>query len=487
MKVLTSLQIKNAEKSAVDNGLFSYSDMMKNAGEAAFRVITSKYTVVGKKILVIAGCGNNGGDGLVIASLLKNHGAIVTLLLPFGFPVTDTASGFLCGASDIPVCNGLSGDFDFYVDALFGIGFNRCLTAEIELLLNEINSRHGVKIAIDIPSGVFSDGGMAQTAFRADITITFIGYKLCQLLPETSSYCSEVVLDTLNIDVGNNYSYEIIDAPKPRRFDKSSHKGTFGTALLVCGSYGMCGAHILAARSACVSGSGIVKCIVCDKNYAAFTSAVPEAVTVPVETSDFGAPIIYEKTILSALSGASALLIGCGLGRSDEAKSAVKKLLLFTNIPTILDADGINAVAGDISILRNVKAPLILTPHPGEMARLANTTVEDVENNRVTYAKRFACDNQCVLVLKGANTVIAAPNGEVYFNITGNYGMAKGGSGDVLSGIIVALLANGYDALSAVKTAVFVHGKAGDMAAEKYTERTMLPSDIIEELKHISF
>ncbi len=487
MKVLTSLQIKTAEKMAVDNGLFSYEDMMRKAGETAFRVIASRYSVVGKKVLVLVGSGNNGGDGLVIASLLKNHGAFVTLLVPYGPPVTDTAGAFFGGVSDISVCKNISDDYDFYIDALFGIGFNRLLTSDIEFLINQINARNGIKVAIDIPSGVFSDGGMAQTAFNADITVTFIGYKLCELLPPTSSFCGEIVLDTLGIDVKNNYSYQIIGEPEIRKFDKNSHKGTFGTALLICGSYGMCGAQILAARAACSSGAGIVKCVVCDKNYSAFTSAVPEVVTIPVETAVGGAPILYEKTIFSAISGASAMLIGCGIGRSDEAKSMVKKLLYFSNIPTVLDADGINAVAGDISILRNAKAPLILTPHAGEMSRLLNTTPENIENNRVTYAKRFACDNRCVLVLKGANTIVAAPNGEVYFNITGNYGMAKGGSGDVLSGIIVALLSMGYDALSAAKTAVFVHGKAGDMAAERYTRHGIIPSDIIKELKHIPF
>jgi NAD(P)H-hydrate epimerase len=206
-----------------------------------------------------------------------------------------------------------------------------------------------------------------------------------------------------------------------------------------------------------------------------------------VETAASGAPVVYDKTMLSALSGANSLLVGCGIGRSDEAKAAVKKALLYTNVPAVIDADGINAVAGDISILKNVNSEVILTPHPGEMARLLNTTVEDVEANRVVAAKRFACDNGCIVVLKGANTIVAAPNGEVYFNVTGNYGMAKGGSGDVLGGIIAALLANGYDALTAALTAVYVHGKAGDAAAEKYTKRTMTPCDIIGELKFISF
>ena len=487
MKVLTALQIKNAENRAVSSGFFSYADLMEKAGKAVFQIITSRYSIIGKKFLVIAGSGNNGGDGVVIADLLRRAGAFVTIMFPCGKPQTDTARQFLDSVSDVPVCISLSGEYDFYIDAIFGIGLNRELTDDIKYLIDVLNRKSGIKIAVDIPSGMFSDEYSATEFFRADLTVTFIGYKLCQLLPPTSSYCGEVILDDLGVKTDNDYSYSIIEEPQPSNYDKNSHKGSFGTALLICGSYGMCGAEILSAKAALISGAGIVKAIVCDKNYSAFTQSVPGAVTIPVETSPSGSPVIYDKTVLSAISGASAMLIGCGLGSGDDAVSIVRKALSYTDIPTVIDADGINAVSRDISILKNIKSPYIMTPHPGEMARLLNTTIEDVEKNRVKYAKKFACDFHCVLVLKGSNTIVAAPNGEVYFNITGNYGMAKGGSGDVLSGIIVALLANGYDTLIAALCAVYVHGKAGDNAAIKYTKRTMQPDDILEELKFISF
>lgn len=487
MKVLSVEQIRNAERTAVLSGLFSYADLMKNAGKAVFEEIAGRYAIVGKRFLILAGSGNNGGDGLVLAGLLHNSGALVELYLPFGPPRTDTARVFAESVSNIPLCNQITDSYDFYVDALFGIGLDRPLSPETENLINFVNSLDGVKISVDIPSGIIADSGRAQAVFKADLTVTFIGYKLSQLLPETSDFCGEVVLNDLGIDTKNDYSYSVIDPPKPRKFSKNSHKGTFGTALAVCGSYGMCGAAVLSAKAAAVSGAGIVKAVICDKNYSAFTHSVPEAVTVPVETSADGAPIIYEKTALSALSGAAALLIGCGLGTTDAAKNAVKKFLKVTDIPTVIDADGINALADNIDILRSIRAPYVLTPHPGEMARLFGTTVGDIEAHRVQYAKKFACHYNCVLVLKGANTVVAAPNGEVYFNITGNYGMAKGGAGDVLSGIIVALLANGYNTLDAALTAVYVHGAAGDRAARKFTKRTMLPSDILGELKFISF
>ena len=214
---------------------------------------------------------------------------------------------------------------------------------------------------------------------------------------------------------------------------------------------------------------------------------MPEAVTVPVATTPDGAPLVTDKTLYFALSGVSSLLIGCGLGRGEAVKSTVIRALNITDVPTVLDADGINAIAADISILSNVKAPVIITPHPGEMARLLNINAQDVQQNRVRCAKSIACEYNCVVVLKGANTIVAAPGGEIFFNVTGNYGMAKGGSGDVLSGIISALLANGYSPLDAAKTAVYVHGEAGDCAAKKYSKRGILPSDIISELKRITF
>ena len=352
-------------------------------------------------------------------------------------------------------------------------------------MITKINSFDCVKIAIDIPSGVFCDGGEVVTAFCADLTLSFSCYKPCQLLPQTSSYCGETVV----LDIGlvlDNYAYQTIDKPQVIKRPKNSHKGTFGTAVLFCGSYGMCGAEILAARAALRSGVGIVKALVCDKNYSAFTSGVPEAVTIPVATAQNGAPIVYERTILSSLSNSNALLIGCGLGRNEEVKNLVISTLQKTQIPVVIDADGINAIAGSIDIIRKINAPVIITPHPAEMARLVGTTIENIQSNRVKYAKNFSVENRCYLVLKGTNSIVATPNGEIFFNTTGNDGLATGGSGDVLSGMIVSRLAQGYNPLTAVLNSVWLHGFVADTLANTMSTRAILPSDIIEGLKTIS-
>ncbi len=485
MKVLLSSQIKSAEDNAVENGIFSYGELMKKAGDAASREILNRYNLVGKKICVLCGNGNNGGDGLVVASNLKRNGADVFLLTPIGFPSTDTALLFKDSVSGIKILDDFTADFDVVIDALFGIGLNRFLSENLSKLIEKINAYDCVKIAIDIPSGLFCDGGEVLSAFKADLTLSFTSYKLCQLLPQTSEYCGETVILDIDLPV-EEYAYLTIDQPQKVARPKNSHKGTFGTVAMFCGSYGMCGAEILASRAALRSGAGIVKAVVCDKNYSAFTSSVPEAVTIPVSTTAEGAPEVYDRTILSLLSSSNALLIGCGLGRSDESKKLVLRVLEKTRIPTVIDADGINALQGNIDIIRKINAPVILTPHPAEMARLCDTTTDVIESNRVKYAKKFAVENNCYLVLKGANTIVATPNGRIFFNTTGNDGLATGGSGDVLSGMIASRLAQCYEPITAVLNSVWLHGAVADNLAQCVPTRAILPSDIVEGLKIIS-
>ncbi len=485
MKVLLSSQIKSAEDNAVKNGIFSYAQLMKAAGDSATREILNRYSIIGKKVCIVCGNGNNGGDGLVIAANLKSRGADVCLLTPLGFPSTDTALFFKDDVKDIKIIDDFTPNFDIVIDALFGIGLNRFLSEKIAELIEKINAYNCTKIAVDVPSGLFCDGGEVLTAFKADLTLSFTSYKLCQLLPQTSKYCGETVVLDIGLSVAD-YAYLTIDRPQKVDRPKNSHKGTFGTAALFCGSYGMCGAEILAARAALRSGVGIVKALVCDKNYSAFTSSVPEAVTIPVATTQDGVPEVYDRTILSTLSSSDALLIGCGLGRSFDAKKLVIRTLEKTQIPVVIDADGINALQGGIDIIRKINAPTILTPHPAEMARLCDTTTDAIESNRVKFAKKFSVENNCYLVLKGTNTIVATPNGRIFFNTTGNDGLATGGSGDVLSGMIVSRLAQGYDPLTAILNSVWLHGAVADMLAQNMPTRAILPTDIIEGIKTIS-
>ena len=481
MNVLTRDLIKKSEENAVNCGDFSFIKLMDIAGTKAADVILKHYDVKNKKVLVLCGNGNNGGDGFVIANKLMQNGADVSVFLPLGTPKTESALYYFSLLPQNIVCDNLSGEFDFIIDAIFGIGLCRSLDEDLISLINKINNMSGVKIAVDIPSGINCDNGeVLGNAFKSDLTITFIAPKPCFYLPTCADYYK--TLEIVDIGVTPLESdVKLLSAPTLPERPKISHKGTFGTALLICGSYGMAGAAILATRAALKSGVGIAKCLIPKSIYKILTVAVPEAVCLPkISTLKGGLSAIVN--IKSALQKTSAVLFGCGLSNTVHTKMLLKKLIKSNSCPLIIDADGINALAGCIDLLKKANAPIILTPHPAEMARLIKSDVKTVEANRITIARNFAKQYNCILVLKGANTLITDPSGKVYFNTLGNSGMATGGSGDVLSGIIVSLLAQGLPPIEAANAAVYLHSLAADKAAKITGEAGLLPSDIIEAL-----
>lgn len=261
-----------------------------------------------------------------------------------------------------------------------------------------------------------------------------------------------------------------------------SHKGTYGTLLTVCGSYGMAGAALLCARGALRSGVGLLRAAVPQSVYPLLVEAIPEAVFCPVAERDgcFSADAI--PTLTDALTTADVVVIGCGMGRGEGQTEVVRHLLSHSTVPVILDADGINAVTPHILTEEARSAPLILTPHPGEMARLLGMTTAEVQAHRQEVACRLAAQTGAVVVLKGHHTLVASPDGTVMENPTGNSGMATGGSGDVLAGIVGSLVAQGLPPYEAAVCGVYLHGAAGDLAAAKYSQHGMLPTDLIEEL-----
>ncbi len=480
MKILSQTQIRNAENTAFQSGT-SADTLMIRFGEAVTEEIIARYHPIGKKVTVVCGNGNNGGDGFVIAEKLQLAGAKVSLFLPMGNPTAQTAMHQFALADDLPRVCDFGDQPEIIVDALFGIGLNRPVEGPIADWIGQINLCDAVRVAVDLPSGVFCDGGLPGTAVRADLTVTAITAKPCFFLPPSSEYCGEVVVKDIGVAV-HDYTCLTVEPPAVQKRPKNAHKGTFGRAALICGSYGMCGAAILAAKAALRSGVGLVQALVCHQNYPAFCTSVPEAVTYPVPTGNGGGPLLPDAKIPFVLKNADAILIGPGLGTSQESVRLVKNLLDAAEIPVVLDADGINAVCDDINIIKKVKAPVIITPHPGEMARLCKTTVAKIESDRIGIAGSFAARYNCIVVLKGANTVIAAPDGRIFINTTGNPGMATGGSGDVLAGMTVSLLAQGFAPLNAAKEAVWRHGNAGDRAAKRVGERALIPSDIIDAL-----
>lgn len=481
MDVLTRDLIKLSEENAVNCGDFSFADLMLAAGNKASEIIKNNYEVKNKKIAVICGNGNNGGDGFVIANNLLQNGAEVSAFLPLGKPKTENASYYFSLLPQNIVKENLDSEFDIIIDAVFGIGLCRNLSDDLIKLINKLNEQNAIKIAVDIPSGIDCDTGeVLGAAFKADLTVTFISPKPCFYLPSASEFCGNVEVADIGVKPLES-NLTLLPKPVLPERNKNSHKGTFGTALLICGSYGMAGAAILATRACLKSGVGIAKCLVPKSIYPILTVAIPEAVCLPkAQTLKGGLSSFID--LKPALLKADAVLFGCGLSNTKRTFKLLNKLITNCDCPIVIDADGINALANRINLLKKANASIILTPHPAEMARLLKTDVKTVEQNRIQIARDFASEYNCVLVLKGSNTLIAEPSGNVYINTLGNSGMATGGSGDVLSGITVSLLAQGMNTVNAAKAAVYLHSLSADNAVKAAGEAGLLPSDMIEAL-----
>ncbi len=485
MYILSAKGMKMAEKTADERGI-DYYTLMKNAGNSAADHIAEKEELSLKKTVILCGNGNNGGDGFVMANRLFKEGADVTVALLLGYPKTDCAKkAFEALDENVKVVSAeeLYGfkEIDILVDALFGTGFKGELSGDIIALFDYLKPLSKRIYAVDLPSGVTCDTGEASNGtLPADCTITFAALKYCHVLPPSNGLCAETVVMDIGIEEEilkeNCDSVFAILPPVFKKRDKNSHKGSFGTLLAVVGSYGMPGAAIISCRAALKSGIGILKIASPKENYAALATACPEGLEIPLcsDASD-------KDSLEAALKGSTALLIGCGVGRSEAAAENTAFLLENTTVTTVIDADGINNLACRIDLIKKVKAPLVLTPHPGEMARLTGKTVEEVEKDRLNIARSFATENKVWLCLKGANTIVAAPDGRLFVNLNGNPGMASGGSGDMLAGLMAGFAAY-MDLEQAILSAVWLHSDAGDRARDKYSEISMTVSDMLEEL-----
>lgn len=500
MKVLYSEQIKAIEQNSQNSG-FSSLRMMENAGSFSANVITEKFSPNTKSVVIIAGNGNNGGDGFVVARKLYEAGANVSVVLACGLPKTEPAKEMLAKLShyNITVFDASDKQYiekvitaDIIVDAIFGIGFHGETQGDIAECINVANKTNAIKIALDVPSGTECDTGKVSAhTFLADITISFIAVKPCHILEPSIDYCGKLINSTIGIpkkifdEQASNIT--VIDASMAKqgliRRRRSAHKGNCGTAAFLCGSYGMVGALTLSVKAALRSGVGIAKAIVNKSVYPMFTLAVPEAVCVPVDdTKNLSLGEDAARYVISNQNSFNALLIGCGLGVNNDTRKLIEGILPSINIPTVIDADGINIISKNIDILAKSNNKFILTPHPKEFARLLGITLNEVLENRFKLAKAFAIKTGNVLVLKGANTIIALPDGRMLVSMYGNCGMATGGSGDVLAGIITSLLAQGHSLDSAAILGVYIHGVSGDIALQKQSVHSLLPTDIIENL-----
>ena len=503
MIVVESSEIRNMEEMSASYGV-PVSTLMERAGKnvADFTEKILKDRDL-KNVCILCGTGNNGGDGFVTAEILSGR-YNVTVIMADGLPHSLLASNHF---STLPREVALY-DFteqvekpaeavknaDIIIDAVYGIGFKGIFKTNVAEIINLANrNKKAVKIAVDVPSGILCDSGsVISECFRADYTLSFTALKPLHVLYPSIDYCGKVIVSDVGIPkhVLDSCAYmmkttdEFIKSEPVRERKKSAHKGNNGTLLAVCGSYGMAGAAMLAGEAALRTGVGLLKMAVPRSIYNIAAQRLAESVFLPLEQTQDGkiSAREYQRIFFELSNSASAMLIGCGMGVNNDTKQLVSMLIQNSPKPMVIDADGLNCIHGNLDILRLATSPVIITPHPGEMARLIDSDVQTIQAYRYDVAKDFAMEYRVTVVLKGAGTIIATPEGKVYVNLTGNNGMAKGGSGDVLAGMMSSLLAQGFSAEKAAVYAVYYHGVAGDKCRDFMSARTMIPSDFIKEI-----
>ncbi|MBQ1413161.1 MAG: NAD(P)H-hydrate dehydratase [Clostridia bacterium] len=509
MLILNNAQTKKLEDTAVEQGGIEHIKLMENAGTAAFRFINERLSVNNKSVAVVCGRGNNGGDGFALARKMLDGGAKVRIMLALGQPTTEDAYRLLAeseraGIKTISYVenDGDRQDFaktieaaDIIVDAIFGVGFHGTVSEGLKNVIDMINNARGTVVSIDVPSGVDSDSGeVAGPCVRADYTVTFTTMKPGHVIYPAVDYCGHVHVALIGIDERMvqeqehhiaTIDYQRVRSSFPLR-SNNTHKGVFGRLLCICGSVGMAGSATFAGKAAVMSGVGMVEMAVPRDIYPIVAGNLVDPIYVLLGSTPAGTisadslPLILEK-----MKSATAVMIGSGMGRGDDVRTVVEEVIRRCEVPLIIDADGLNAIKDDLGVLSEAKAPIVMTPHPGEMARLVGKTNDEVQSQRLEVASSFAMTFGVYLVLKGANTVCATPDGRVMINLTGNPGMSKAGSGDVLSGLIGSLLAQGMAPEVAAAAAVHIHGMAGDKAAESFSQHSMTPNDIIMEFSDI--
>ena len=492
MKFFHTSTIKELDAYTIEHEPIASIDLMERAARVLTGAILERYA--GCRFAVFSGPGNNGGDGLAVARMLAVTGCAVQVWLidPKDRLSTDCAVNFLrlreSGVEVQLVQDTFSmPSFDknvIIVDALFGSGLNKPVREGIFVsVINGINASGCRVVAVDMPSGLMCEEKrpLCGVVVNADVTLTLQFPKLSLLMPENGQFTGDMEILDIALSqegIADTPSHlfftdekEIKALLKPR--GRHAHKGNFGRALLIAGSRGMAGASVLAARAALRSGAGLLTVHVPVCNNVIVQSCVPEAMT-SIDSNEccFSDDIDVSKY--------NAVAVGPGLGQGKESEAALLRLIGNCTAPMVVDADALNILSRNKEWLHRLPAGSVLTPHPGEFERLfgkATSRYQAIESVRAV-----ARDCGIVIVLKGAYTTIIAPDGNLYFNSTGNSGMATGGSGDVLTGILLSLLAQGYDSAAAARIAVYLHGLAGDMAAMDKGQTALVAGDIVDYL-----
>ncbi|HET7295393.1 MAG TPA: NAD(P)H-hydrate dehydratase [Vicinamibacteria bacterium] len=504
--VLTAEEMRAADRRTIEEVGVPGAVLMENAGAAVAQVVETRFPSA-RRIHVLCGKGNNGGDGFVTARRLLARRPQVLLV----GAATDVRGDAAVHLRAYLGSGGRLGEIrstadwtkarpgvlasDLVVDALLGTGLSEAPRGLVARVIRDLAPRAGPVVSIDLPSGVASDGGrLPGAALSADLTVTFAALKCGHVLPPACERCGEVVVADIGIperlvEAARLHLIEAKDAGAAwGRRQRGAHKGSFGHVLAVAGSLGKTGAAVLAGTAALRGGAGLVTVATPVPALARVAAGRAELMTEPLAAGAAGT--IARRATSRALALASAreaVVLGPGLGQAAGTRAFVRDFVARCSRPLIVDADGLNALSalrGDAGFhaLRSRRAPTVLTPHPGEAARLLGTTARDVQADRLAAARRLAADAGSVVVLKGFRTIVAEPGGRAAVNPTGNPGLATAGSGDVLSGVVGALLARGREPFTAALAAVYVHGLAADRVAARRGDEGMLAGDVAEAL-----
>ncbi len=507
MKVLTSAEMKEIDRRTIEGIGIPGPVLMENAGIQVFRVLQALFPgLAGENIVIVAGKGNNGGDGLVVARHLHNHGARPQVLLLGSWEeVRGDAALNLKIAQAIGVAikevrsssdwkkhqKALNGA-TIIIDAVFGTGLVKPAEGLYARAIESINKTRAFKLAVDIPSGLSSDTHeVIGPAVRADLTVALAAPKIAHVLPPAEELVGDFVVADISIppSLFHNDSLKIEMVEKEilracfRKRKRESHKGNYGHLFIIAGSLGKTGAAALAARAAYKTGAGLVTVGTPRTCLPIVARSMMELMTEPLaETGEKTISSEALPRVLDLIEGKDALLIGPGISTQESTCQLVWNLIPKIRKPLVIDADGLNILSQKRALLKKLPKPAILTPHPGEFARLLGLTIPEVLKGRLDLVPSFARKYGIILVLKGYRTLVGAPDGRVFINPTGNPGMATGGTGDVLSGMIGSLMMQQKDTLMAALAAVYLHGLSGDLASRRVGERAVVAGDLIRFL-----
>ncbi len=507
MKILTSAEMRDIDRTAIEELGIPGVVLMENAGLGIVRALKFRFPAIAdERIVIAAGKGNNGGDGFVVARHLFNSGARPEILLlaaqeevrgdaavnlaialKMGIPVTEVRDA----AAWKRVRRRLS-RASIVVDALFGTGLVKPLDGLYAAAVEDINRSEAFKVAVDIPSGLSADTfETIGPSVKADLTVTLAAPKVAHIFPPAADRVGELVIAPIGIPAAlfekPGLKLELVEEAAVRpyfaRRKRDTHKGSYGHLLIFAGSLGKSGASVLAGRAALRMGAGLVTVATAAGVLPSIARSMAELMTEPLaETPDRTIAAAALPRALALLKGKNAVLVGPGLSTHASTAEFVLGLLPKIKVPLVIDADGLNIVASRLDVLAGLGAPAVITPHPGEFGRLTGLATEEVVRHRLELAPEFAVKHGVVVVLKGYRTLIAVPDGRVFVNPTGNPGMATGGTGDVLGGLIGSQIAQKNDLLGAVLSAVYAHGLAGDVAADRLSEKSLVAGDLIRFL-----